>query len=163
MGFLDEIKRLARPYEDEAEEALRYPSVLLANTPLLASPEFSARLLGLAHGEEMLPPFTGALVKRAIAFMNRNLQRPMMRWQIAEAVNISEDYLTRIFRREEGISPWDYLQRCRIGLAMKLLRGTGSSIGDIAASTGFSDKAYFCRVFRRIAGTSPLQYRQNAH
>ena len=149
--------------EDEAEEALRYPSVLLANTPLLASPEFSARLLGLAHGEEMLPPFTGALVKRAIAFMNRNLQRPMMRWQIAEAVNISEDYLTRIFRREEGISPWDYLQRCRIGLAMKLLRGTGSSIGDIAASTGFSDKAYFCRVFRRIAGTSPLQYRQNAH
>ncbi len=136
------------------------PNVIIVNSALLDAPDFVARLLAIAGGESPLPPLTGALVKRAIAYMNRHMTRQVTRWQIAESVNISEDYLTRIFRREMGVSPWDYLNRCRVGLACSLLLGTGASMSEIADESGFHDQAYFCRVFRRIKGMSPGQYRQ---
>ena len=99
-------------------------------------------------------------MKRAIVYLNRHLPHQISRWQVAESVNISEDYLTRIFRREMGVSPWDYLTRCRVGVASDLLLRTGVPLGEIAVAAGFQDQAYFCRVFRRITGISPGQFRQ---
>ena len=108
----------------------------------------------------MLPPLTGALVKRAIAFLNRHACSQISRWQIADSVNISEDYLTRIFKKDMGISPWDYLNRYRIQLAMTLLRTSGKTINEVASETGFQDQAYFCRVFKKIVGVAPGKVRR---
>ena len=68
---------------------------------------------------------------------------------------MSEDYLTRIFRKELGISPWDYLNRYRIYLASELLRQEAMSVNEVASRTGFQDQAYFCRVFKKIKGVTP--------
>ena len=100
------------------------------------------------------------MVKKAIAYLNKNAARPVIRWQVAESVNISEDYLTRIFRREMGISPWDYLSRYRVQMASRLLTSTGMSVNEIAGQTGFQDQAYFCRVFKKITGMSPRRLRE---
>ena len=72
---------------------------------------------------------------------------------------MSEDYLTRIFKKELGLSPWDYLNRYRIWMAGTLLRNTGMSVNDVAEATGFQDQAYFCRVFKKIRGFSPSRVR----
>ena len=146
--------------EKEIEAIADSPNVLIANSSILDSPDFIARLVSVLGGGELLPPLTGALVKRAIAFLNRHLSHQISRWQLAESVNISEDYLTRIFRREMGISPWDYLTRCRVGAASELLLSSGAPLSEIAIASGFQDQAYFCRVFRRVKGCSPSQYRQ---
>jgi transcriptional regulator GlxA family with amidase domain len=84
-----------------------------------------------------------------------------MRWKLAEYVNVSEDYLTRVFKKELNISPWDYLIRFRINQSKQLLINTADSISQIAEKTGFSDQAYFCRVFHKLIGMSPLIYRKN--
>ena len=104
--------------------------------------------------------FYSLYVKNAIAYLNKHAYQQISRWQLAEAVNISEDYLTRIFRKEMGISPWDYLNRYRIQLACKLLTQTGLSINEIAQDTGFQDQAYFCRVFKKVKGFPPGHIRQ---
>ena len=70
-------------------------------------------------------------------------------------MNISEDYLARIFRREVGLSPWEYLGIFRIQLASDMLLNTGKTLSEIAEDTGFMDQAYFSRVFRKIKGFSP--------
>ena len=137
------------------------PGVIIANTEILEAPAFTERLVSILAGSGILPPLTGSLVKHAIAFLNRRLSKPISRWQIAESVNISEDYLTRIFRREMGLSPWDYLIRCRVGVASDLLRRTGAPLSEIAQASGFQDQAYFNRVFRRIKGCTPGHYRQS--
>ena len=108
----------------------------------------------------MLPPFTGLIVKRAIAYLNDHATQPISRWQLAEAVSISEDYLARIFRKELGLSPWDYLNRYRIQLSVSLLLGSGRTLSEIARDSGFQDQAYFCRVFKKIKGFSPGHVRQ---
>ncbi len=58
-------------------------------------------------GSEALPAHTSALVKRAVVYLQQNYARALSRWEVAEAVGVSEDYLTRVFNRELEISPWD--------------------------------------------------------
>ncbi len=145
--------------ENEIDKIADFPNVLIANSSIIDAPDFIKRLVSVLGGGDILPPLTGALVKRAIAYINRHISHQISRWQLAESVNISEDYLTRIFRREMGVSPWDYLTRCRVGVASDLLVRTGASLGEIAVASGFQDQAYFSRVFRKIMNCSPGQYR----
>lgn len=140
---------------EEAEILSSTPGVLLVNTAITEAEGFINRIISIFAGEELLPPLTSILVKKAIAYLNDNATNSISRWQIAGSVNISEDYLTRIFRKEIGISPWDYLNRYRIQIASRLLLETGSSISEIASLTGFQDQAYFCRVFRKVKGFPP--------
>ncbi len=74
---------------------------------------------------------------------------------------VSRDYLGRIFHQELGLSPWDYLLRCRIR-RQELLRETSLSITEIATQVGFDDPSYFGRLFRKEVGRSPRQYRESA-
>jgi len=104
---------------------------------------------------------TSALVKQAVAYFHQNYSRPISRWEIAEAVGVSEDYLSRVFNRELNISPWDYLNRYRILHAKHSLLNTTENIGVIARQVGFKDQAYFSRVFHRITGKSPQAFRDS--
>jgi len=110
-------------------------------------------------GTERLPAGTGALVKRAMAWLARNHAGPVARWQLAEAVGASEDYLARVFHRDLGISPWEYLNRYRVHRAGEMLRASDESVKAIAARVGFRDPAYFTRIFARVTGRPPTEYR----
>ncbi len=148
--------------ESEIDEICDMPNIVICNTGASEADEFISRLVSIICGESILPPLTGALVKKAIAYLNKNARSQISRWQIAESVNISEDYLTRIFHKEIGISPTDYLNRYRIQLATEELRLTGSTINEVAFNTGFQDQAYFCRVFKKIKGFSPGSIRKKS-
>lgn len=135
------------------------PNVIVVNTCMLESEEFAMRLRAILGGSELLATNTGAIVKRAQIYICKHATLPVSRWQIADEVHVSEDYLTRIFKKELGLSPWDYLNRYRIWMAGTLLRNTGMSVNDVAVATGFQDQAYFCRVFKKIRGFSPSRVR----
>lgn len=136
-------------------ELCHYSRLLVCNSAVASSPEFVSRFLALRSGAEILPPHTGAFVKKAILYLNQNAHGPVSRWKLADAVHVSEDYLSRVFHREMGISPWDYLSRYRGFIAADLLQHTDLSIREVAFSAGFHDHAYFCRVFRKLYGISP--------
>lgn len=138
----------------------RHAAVTLQSKGILSQEEIIASLHRSLFGEDTLPPQTSALAKRAIAYLHQNYARSLARWEIAEGVGVSEDYLSRVFNRELGISPWDYLNRYRICQARELLRLTHDSISRISRRVGFSDPAYFSRVFHRITGMSPRAYRE---
>jgi transcriptional regulator GlxA family with amidase domain len=114
-----------------------------------------------ALADETVPPHASALVKRVVAYLQQHHARPLARWEIAQAVGVSEDYLTRLFNRELGISPWDYLNRYRVRQAKVLLRSTQDSIRAIAQQVGFKDQTYFSRVFNKLTGLSPRAYRDS--
>lgn len=147
---------------EEAEQLSLIPRLVIAHLCVVESSEFLARLVLLLTHQEVLPPLTGALVKRAIVYLGEHATTSVSRWQLADAVNVSEDYLTRIFRKEIGLSPWDYLNRHRIYLATNLLKQSTLTINEVANQTGFQDQAYFCRVFRKIKGMAPTKIRMTA-
>lgn len=136
-----------------------HAQVTLQSKGIWSDAETVAALNRSLFGTECLPPHTGALVKRAAAWLARNHASAVSRWKLAEAVSASEDYLSRIFHRELGLSPWEYLNRYRIRRAEELLRVTSESVKAIARTVGFRDQAYFARVFRKVTGRSPQEFR----
>lgn len=146
--------------EEDLEGILGEPGLLLLNDGVLEPEEFAALTAELLQGRELLPPYTGAIVKRAILYLNQHLSRPVLRWKMAEDAAVSEDYLTRVFGKELGISPWEYLIRLRIREAKRLLAESSIGIGAVAEAVGFSDQAYFCRVFKKMTGKPPRAFRK---
>jgi AraC-like DNA-binding protein len=138
----------------------QYSRLVICHRAAAVSAEFRARIKALMGGDEILPPHTGILVKKAILYFDQHAESHISRWKLADSVNVSEDYLTRIFHHEIGLSLWDYLNRYRIFLAAGLLRRTDDTIQDIAYRTGFQDQSYFCRVFKKIYGIPPGQLRK---
>jgi AraC-like DNA-binding protein len=143
----------------EIEELSRFPRLVLCHRSVADSAEFRARARAIAAGDDILPIYTGTLVKKALLYFDEHAESHISRWKLADTVNVSEDYLTRIFHREMGCSLWEYLNLYRVYLAADLLTRTGDTIYEIAARTGFQDQAYFCRVFKKIYGKTPGQLR----
>jgi len=101
-----------------------------------------------------------ALVKQGVAYMESHYGAPFGRDDLAHVLGVSPAYVSRIFQRELGLSPWAYLTRLRIEHARSLLLAAEHmSIAEIAQRVGFSDPAYFARAFRLHTGKSPVAYR----
>lgn len=60
---------------------------------------------------------------------------------------------------ESGIS--EYIAKCRLEYACKLLESSVLSIGEIAEQTGFKHSRNFSTLFKNVMGMSPSDYRKN--
>jgi AraC-like DNA-binding protein len=77
--------------------------------------------------------------------------------QASREIHAHPAHLVRMFSREFGISPHQYLTGRRVDLARKLLLdGTPPSLA--AAAVGFCDQSHLNRSFKRLLGTSPGRY-----
>ena len=97
------------------------------------------------------------IVKKLI---EQNISAEISRDELAAAVYMNPDYLTRLFRKETGMSISDYIIDKRLSLAKHMLKNTDMSIVDISEKTGFSYSSYFVRLFKKKVGITPQQYRE---
>src|SRR5207245_11011107 len=74
---------------------------------------------------------------------------------VASAAGLSPFHFLRIFASVLGVTPHQYLVRCRLRRAASLLAGDARSITDVALDVGFGDVSNFVRTFHRAAGVSP--------
>jgi signal transduction histidine kinase/DNA-binding LacI/PurR family transcriptional regulator/AraC-like DNA-binding protein len=145
---------------DDVKRIENHTRVTLQSKGIWSDEETVIALNRAIFDADTLPAHTSALVKQAIVYLHQNYTRPVSRWEIAEAVGVSEDYLSRVFNRELNISPWDYLNRYRVLQSKYLLLHTTDAVGAIAHQVGFKDQAYFSRVFHKVTGLSPQGFRE---
>ena len=81
---------------------------------------------------------------------------------ICAQFHYSKNHVINVFRREYGITPFEYINDVKIKRAMYLLEVTSRSIEDIAIESGFNHYSHFYRLFIRKNGISPHQWRKNA-
>ena len=67
----------------------------------------------------------------------------------------------RIFKKEYGVTPYDYLLSKKIEIAKLLLTNTNMAIKQIAIKFKFADEHYFSNYFKLKTGKSPISYRKN--
>ena len=69
-------------------------------------------------------------------------------------------HFLRSFAKTIGVTPHQYLVRCRLQRAARLLAERERAITDVAFDCGFNDLSNFIRTFRRAAGVSPRAFRR---
>ena len=100
-------------------------------------------------------------IQKAKLFIELNLHdESLSRETIASHVYVHPDYLTKLFRKETGMSVSEYLLKQRIQLANELLTKTDMPIGEIAAKVGFGSFYYFSRLFKKVMNMNPQEYRK---
>ena len=80
---------------------------------------------------------------------------------IARICDISPERLIRMYKRTTGYTPYQWLQRERIGHARNMLKDTKLSISEIALQCGFKDQSHLTRIFRRFVQITPAIWRRH--
>jgi len=103
----------------------------------------------------------GEYIDRTLSFLHEHYADPRLDLSaLANAVHLSTDHFGRLFRKQVGMSPMQYLMRLRLTAARRLLMKTDLPIKQIAATVGLHDQLYFSRLFHRMQGVSPQAYRR---
>lgn len=93
-------------------------------------------------------------------YINRNYNNEDLSIsEIANSLGISQTYLTRLFKRELGMTFADYLTNVRIKNAIILMRDPSLKLCEIAKLIGYGTQHYFSNVFRKNVGISPQDYK----
>lgn len=131
----------------------------------------SALLHWLAYVLKILnPPFDNtyardrSAVDRILAaetWASSQLKETITLNEWAKAVGLNEVYFGRVFKRETGLTPIQWLNQRRLQQACQLLSSTQKSVSTISEECGFLNQFYFSRVFRKWFHESPLQYRSS--
>jgi YesN/AraC family two-component response regulator len=70
-------------------------------------------------------------------------------------------YLSKVFRRQTGMSPTEYLTKLRVEKAKELLETrSGILVRDVAALVGYKDPYYFSKLFKKSTNLWPSQYQE---
>ena len=79
--------------------------------------------------------------------------------QIADALYISQSYVSKVFSQKLRYGFREYINTLRISKVQSLLRDTDKKILQIMSECGFQNQSSFNRVFRELTGLSPKEYR----
>ena len=100
------------------------------------------------------------MAERTITYINEHFQCDLSLETLAAEANMSPYHFTRVFTKETGITPHQYLIKTRLSAAKYLLKSTETSIKNIAFSTGFHSETSFCITFKKWENVTPSQYRR---
>lgn len=99
-------------------------------------------------------------INRVVARIDANYQRRLSLQEIAAAEFVSEAWLSRLFRKEVGVSFMQYITGLRLRKAAEQLTATRRSVQQIAQQHGFASSRVMSDLFKREHGLTPRQFRQ---
>ncbi len=111
---------------------------------------------GESRGEER----ADMLMKKALHRLSLPTPLPEIN-DLAQSLHVSREHFSRVFRRQMGVSPQQWIGQERINRACRLLCSTDFSNKQIAFQLGYDETSSFVRAFRRAMHLSPQQFRQS--
>ena len=99
-------------------------------------------------------------IAQTINFINENFTSEISVSQLACLAGLSKFYYIRTFCKYGGVTPYEYINSCRINFAKSLLLGSNKSIEEIAGECGFSSVVTFNRCFKTKEEISPSKFRK---
>lgn len=104
---------------------------------------------------------TYLIYRKVLDYVAQNYSDAMMNVSsVADHYDISIAYLSRIFKKYNGINISEYITGYRLDRAKELL-GEGKMVGEVVACCGFGSLRTFLRVFKSVEGITPGQYRSS--
>ncbi|MCM0649358.1 AraC family transcriptional regulator [Clostridium swellfunianum] len=95
----------------------------------------------------------------ATSYIQENFKNKIILEEVASKVNLSVFYFSRLFKKEMGYSPYEYILMTRINEAKKLLKGSTLLVKEVAFATGFSSESSFVTSFKKHTKLTPMSFR----
>lgn len=102
---------------------------------------------------------TNTSVQAGIDYIYKHYPENVTIQQVADVINYSPTYFSRLFKKETGHSFVVYLTFVRIQKSVRFLRYSNHTIEQIAFELGFNTPCYFSTIFKKVVGLSPSEYR----
>lgn len=94
-------------------------------------------------------------LKKSIYYINENLGAKLTLEDIAAVACMSPTYFSSVFKKFNGVSPWEYITIKRVERAIELLRTTDMTKLEIAEQCGFTSSSNFYKAFFHVTGKRP--------
>ena len=94
-----------------------------------------------------------------VNYINDYIQRDLHLAELANLVQMSPYYFSRLFKQSIGVTPHHYAIPCRIEKAKQLLKTQDLSLTYISQQVWFHDQSHFSKTFGKIVGLTPKKYR----
>ena len=121
-------------------------------------------LLMLLHNQLDMESENPDSLKRAqlapvVYYIEENFRKEMTLDQLSAIIDISPQYLCRLFRDCYKMRPFEYLAKKRIQKAKMMLVEDGYTVNEVCQLVGYNDCSYFCSVFKKYENLSPAEFR----
>lgn len=99
-------------------------------------------------------------MKAVVDYIERNLKKGISLEDVANHVNISTYYLSKIFKKEMGVNFITYVTDRKMDLAKEMLVNTDIPVLNIALDLAYNEANYFSKAFKKKTGLTPSEYRE---
>ncbi len=93
-------------------------------------------------------------------YMTQHCAEDVSMDELAGLAGFSRFHFSRLFKQFTGLSCYEYLTKCRIDLAERLLINPDLSVTDVAMQAGFNSLSTFNRIFKTARGCTPTEYKK---
>ncbi len=139
IGYVDEIRRISQFYD-------------LQNWCINKAVDITNHIKAEKENK------VSTVIGEAMTYIDDHYNKDLRLKDVAEAVAISPQYFSKIFKKELGVNFIDYLTKVRIEHAKVMLKEKSLSIKEICYQIGYNDPNYFSRLFKKVEGVSPTEY-----
>lgn len=121
-----------------------------------ATPEHTLAALLFLLLEQLCPaPSSGnEHICKLKSYIGANYMQPLRVEELAKQLNLDRRYLSRLFKKQTGVSLQEYIIRVRLEKGAQYLQ-EGYGVSDAAKMCGYEDSANFSRIFKKYYGKSP--------
>lgn len=105
------------------------------------------------------PPQSEPLLKVS-EYITNSLNENITVASISSFINIPERTLFRLFKKETGMTIFQFIKLSRMQMALELLEDAELNISEIVYRVGYESPSTFSTLFKELIGTSPQKYRQ---
>jgi two-component system response regulator YesN len=99
------------------------------------------------------------LIKHCKAYIKKHYKEEMNLSNLSDYFHVSPTYLSKLFKRIEGINIVNYINEIRMEQAKILLLYSALPIEVISEQIGYKTQNYFSFIFKKIVGYTPTEYR----
>lgn len=100
-------------------------------------------------------------ISRCIDYIYNNLQLKLTVADIADYLQMTPTYLSKLFAREVGMPISSYIKEQRLKAAANMLLYTDSGISEISEYFNFASQSHFTNAFQKMYGMTPKKYRDS--
>lgn len=118
-------------------------------------------LLSDNQGMEAARNTVQSLLGMIDTYINTHIAEPVTLQSICDTFEVSQPYLSRLFRKHKNMSFNEYVTNLRVNEAKRLMREHPDMLfKNIAEIVGYQDQHYFSRIFRTMTGLAPSKFKE---